>query len=327
VTSHWDELESSRADRGHIGGLWTDLTGERSVSTGVKRIQIDPGKWSTPAHVEGSEEEIFFVLVGSGISWQNGSCYAVGPGDCLVHTPRTEAHTLRAGDDGLDVLAFGERHLPMGSARLPRAGVSWGLGAWARTGAEDEHPWKLEAAAGPPEVRELEPHPAWVVNLRDVEQVERRVGEIQSDWRDLGRAAGSVRTGLKHVLVQPGALGTPPHCHSAEEEIFVVLEGDGELVLSPPLAGGIPTARRDEPPLEPTEAESTAVRAGSVVARPPGSRRAHTFRAGPNGLAYLAYGTREPNDMTYFPRSNKVYFRGLGLIARVEPLGYWDGEG
>jgi hypothetical protein len=39
------------------------------------------------------------------------------------------------------------------------------------------------------------------------------------------------------------------------------------------------------------------------------------------------YGTREPNDLCYYPRSNKVLFGGLGLVARLgEPLEYWDGE-
>jgi hypothetical protein len=40
----------------------------------------------------------------------------------------------------------------------------------------------------------------------------------------------------------------------------------------------------------------------------------------------LLYGTREPNDITYYPRSNKIYWRGLGVIGRVEHLDYYDGE-
>ena len=65
---------------------------------------------------------------------------------------------------------------------------------------------------------------------------------------------------------------------------------------------------------------------GSTVARPAGTRVAHAFRAGPDGLTLLAYGTRDPNDIAYYPRSNKVYLRGVGVLARVEPLDYWDGE-
>jgi hypothetical protein len=37
-------------------------------------------------------------------------------------------------------------------------------------------------------------------------------------------------------------------------------------------------------------------------------------------------GTREPNDVCYSPRSNKIYWRGVGLTTRLESLGYDDGE-
>ena len=47
---------------------------------------------------------------------------------------------------------------------------------------------------------------------------------------------------------------------------------------------------------------------------------------GDGGVTYLAYGTREPNDIAYYPRSNKVYFRGVGLMTRLEQLDYDDGE-
>jgi uncharacterized cupin superfamily protein len=68
------------------------------------------------------------------------------------------------------------------------------------------------------------------------------------------------------------------------------------------------------------------VRAGHIVSRPPGTRIPHSFRAGPAGLTYLAYGTRDPADVCWYPRSNKVFFRGLGVITRLELLDYFDGE-
>ena len=301
-------------ERGHIGGDWQSLTGESSVATGVKRIRVDAGRWSTPAHVENSEEEIFYVLAGSGISWQDGACYDVRPGDCLVHTAGTEAHTLRAGADGLEVLAFGERHVGSG-ARLPRAGVSWGLGAWVRTGAEDEHPWALEEAAGEPDVVETTERPGWIVNAGDVEAKPFGRGSVSSQTRDLGRAAGSVRTGLNLASVPAGKLNVPPHCHSADEEVFVVLEGEGEVELTPTSAAWSDAITDTFP-----------VRAGTTVARPAGTRVAHCFRAGRKGLTLLAYGTRDPSDIAYYPRSDKLNFRGIGLIARLERLEYWDGE-
>jgi uncharacterized cupin superfamily protein len=68
------------------------------------------------------------------------------------------------------------------------------------------------------------------------------------------------------------------------------------------------------------------VRPGHVLGRPPGTGVAHSFRAGDEGMTYLAYGTRDTNDIAYYPRSNKVNFRGIKLIGRIERLDYWDGE-
>jgi len=320
VITHWDELDENRRERSHIAATWTRLTGANSVTVGANRIRIDPGMWSTPLHLEGSEEEIFYVLDGSGTSVQSEGgeteAYDVGAGDCLVHLALEHAHTLQAGPEGLDVLVFGERHYAANTL-LPNAGVSWLGPTWVLTGAEEDHPWAREAAAGPPQVAGVSLRPKRIVNVTDVEVVSRERGEIRSEWRDLGRAAGSERTGIKHVTVEPGHLAVPPHCHSAEEEIFVVLEGSGTLELSASPRGSLGFAT--EPSVHP-------VQGGSTVARPAATRVAHTFRAGPDGLTYLAYGTRDPNDIAFYPRSNKVYLRGVGVIGRLEQLDYWDGE-
>ncbi len=302
---HWDEVEGEHFERGHIAATWTDLgRAAGSVTVGVHRITIDPEKWSTPAHAEDDAEEIFYVLGGSGLSWQDGEVYEVGAGDCLVHRAGAEAHTLCAGPEGLDVLAFGHRaHATM--THLPRAGIAWLGKTWVDVG-RGGHPFEQEAAVGEPEVGEPGPRPPRIVATADVPERERTGGgEALRLARDLGRAAGSLRTGLQHVTVPRGKLGAPPHCHSAEEEIFVVLDGDGALLLGD---------------------EEHPVRAGSVVARPAASRVAHSLRAWDGGLVYLAYGTREPNDITYYPRSGKISFRGVGVIARLEQLDYWDGE-
>ena len=157
---HWDDARSWRGEEGHIAGTWHSLTGRASRGVGVKRIQIDPGKWSTPLHLEGQDEEIFYVLDGSGLSvqWEGEHAldelpaYEVRKGDCIVHLALENAHTLQAGPDGLDVLAFGQRSYAGGVTWLPRAGVAWLGDTWAPVGDEDFHPWKREAGAGPPQV-------------------------------------------------------------------------------------------------------------------------------------------------------------------------------
>jgi len=314
VISHWDDVKTSRGERGHIAGTWQSLTGRDSNTIGVKRIQVDPGMWSTPLHLEGAEEEIFYVLAGSGVSvqWEGEDTLAheVGAGDCLVHLALENAHTLRAGDDGIDVLAFGQRTYAAGVTWLPRAGVAWLGDTWAPVGAEEDHPWAREAAAGPAEIGETSPRPSTIVNAADIESVERDGSTVGRRVRYLGRAAGSSRTGLRLADVLPGKLNAPPHCHSAEDEIFVVLEGDGHLLL-----------------WEEDGIAEHPVRAGSVVARPAGTGVGHSFRAGEQGMSVLMYGTRDPNDICYYPRSRKVYFTGLGVIARLgDSLDYWDGE-
>ena len=153
MITHWDEVEGNRRERGHIAASWQPLTGTHSVTAGVQRISIDPGHWATPLHLEGSEEEIFYVLSGTGVSVQwdgeKEEAFTVGPGDCLVHLALKHAHTIGAGDEGLVVLAFGQRHYAA-STLLPRAGVSWLGATWVLEGAPDDHPWAREAAVGPP---------------------------------------------------------------------------------------------------------------------------------------------------------------------------------
>jgi uncharacterized cupin superfamily protein len=315
VIAHWDDVTVVRRAEGHICGDWQSLTGDESVTVGVKRIRVPAGSWSTPLHLEGSEEEIFYVLDGSGISLQQVGgeelAFEVGPGDCLVHLALVHAHTLQGGADGVEVLAFGQRHYARNTL-LPRAGVSWLGPTWVLQGAAEDHPWKREAAAGPPEVGELGARPSHVVNVDDVEPTTRAGATVARSVRDLGRAAGSFATGIRLFDVVPGMLHAPPHCHSAEEEIFVVTDGEGSLELWS-------RGRPNEPDVQP-------VRRGSVVARPAGTGVAHAFRAGDDGLSLLAYGTRDPRDVTYYPRSGKVSLRGLGVIGRLDVLDYWDGE-
>jgi uncharacterized cupin superfamily protein len=248
------------------------------------------------------------VLAGRGVSWHRGGAAEIAAGDCIVYLPNSGAHTLHALEP-LDVLAFGPREHDE-AVGFPRLGMSLvGRRAVAsEPGVIDRAPFQFvrESQLGPPELPgEPGPRPTTIVNVDDVEGVPFGRGRVESVRRNLGDAAGSRATGLKHVWTAPSKHATPLHCHSLEEELFVVLEGDGALLLGD---------------------EEIPVRAGQVVARPPGSGVAHAFRAGAEGLEFLAYGTRDPGDACYYPRSNKISFRGLGVIGRVERLNYWDGE-
>ena len=307
--THFEEAPSREFQIGHIRGRWTGL-GEAAgcVGVGVRRIELPEGGWSTPAHEHGREEEIFYVLGGRGISWQSGRTAEIGTGDCIVYLPNRGAHTVHATAP-LDLLAFGPREYDE-AVGFPRLGMSL-VGRRAVVSEPsiiEGAPFQFvrEAELGPLELpAEPGERPPTIVNVDAVEGVPFGRGTVESVRRDLGVAAGSRFTGMRHYTVPPSKQATPLHCHSLEEELFVVLGGEGTLVLGD---------------------EELAVRAGHVVARPPGTGIAHAFRAGAGGLEFLAYGTRHPADLCYYPRSNKISFRGLGVIGRLERLNYWDGE-
>jgi uncharacterized cupin superfamily protein len=308
MIAHWDEVQWSRREKGEMAAGWQrlgDAAGTERV--GVNRLRIDPGGLSTPPHSHGASEEIVFVLGGAGLSWQDEQVYEVRPGDCIVHVADREEHTLRGGRDGLEVLIYGTRH-PTELGWLPRSRAIR-LG-WPWVEGRTDDPWDVEAQAERLKFGDPAPRPKNIVNLDDLP------GSEGKTWKELADAAGSVRTGLSWVRLEPGRMGAPPHCHSAEEEVFVILEGEGMLELWPAPRAAQRGAQREDVPL----------RAGHVVARPPATQIGHAFRAGEAGMTLLLYGTREPNDIAYYPRSNKISWRGVGVIGRIEHLEYWDGE-
>lgn len=149
-----------------------------------------------------------------------------------------------------------------------------------------------------------------VTALVDVELETLDKGVFVTEERDLGRALGSTLCGVRHEVMPPGAWSCPPHWHAEEHELFYLLEGDGDLLLFDNQG-----AQREAVPL----------RAGHLVSRPAATGVAHALRAGGRGMTYLAFGTREPGEVVFYPRSRKAL---LGpLLVRVEPADdYWDGE-
>jgi uncharacterized cupin superfamily protein len=263
VIVRWEDVELG-ADIGAAAGA-------RDVS--LHRVRIEPEQ--TAKQVDAPVEEIVYVLEGSG-AWETPLGSAdLRPGDVGVRRAEEEGHFIRAGPDGLLLLAFvspiARKLITTKTRNVPQ-----------------------------------------IVNLQSVTpDYEGTVGK----WVLLARAAGAVRGGLNFGRLERGRSGAPPHCHSAEEEVFVVLEGSGTMELSPS------PARAEE-----SELEEHPLRAGDVAWRPPSTGIAHFLRGGPEGMSFLVYGTREPNDVCYYTRSNKIFLRGVGLISRLEPLTYDDGE-
>ena len=122
--AHWDDVESYRRAKGEMDGTWQRLgeaAGTKGV--GVNRVRVAPGKLPTPPHSHGASEEVFFVLAGSGLAWQDEQVHEVRPGDCVIHRANELEHTFVARP---------------GRARLPRlrhqAPDGFRLAAWVRRG-------------------------------------------------------------------------------------------------------------------------------------------------------------------------------------------------
>jgi uncharacterized cupin superfamily protein len=276
-----------------------DIVFERrrfGAAAGTRRIgaswfHVPPGRCQMPVHVHGEEEEIFYVLAGTGLGWEKGEAYEVAEGDTIVHRPNGKPHTFVAGDRGLTLLAF-DSGSESSLSFLPRAGVMWAGPRWVPL--DGPHPFKAEALAGPLERPRPGPRPANVAALHDVD-----TGPFPGvEVRALGEAAGAVKAGLNHATLPPGGSGSPPHVHSLEEELFYVLAGSGTLRL------GI---------------SKYALTACDIIARPPATAVAHSITAGNEGITYLAYGTREPGDAVYYPTLGKVRLRGLGITIDARP--------
>ncbi|HLI58210.1 MAG TPA: cupin domain-containing protein [Solirubrobacteraceae bacterium] len=267
-----------------------------SLRIGASHYVVPPHARQMPVHVHGDEEEIFFVLTGDGVGYElqgqdpegEAITYRVQAGDVVVHRPERAPHTFIAGENGLELIAFGSGS-ESSITYLPRAGVMWCGPRWVPVDAP--HPFAAEAAAGPLRPTASEPgtpRPNNVAALTDLETGRFPPAEI----RTLGMAAGSVKAGLNHVVLPSGSQGAPPHCHTLEEELFVVLAGGGTLTLG---------------------AASFPLVAGDVIARPPSGRVAHALTAGAEGLTYLAYGTREPGDAILYPDTGRVWIRGIDV--------------
>jgi uncharacterized cupin superfamily protein len=136
----------------------------------------------------------------------------------------------------------------------------------------------------------------------------------------IGTRIGARHLGYNISEVPPGKRAFPCHNHRVNEEMFFILEGSGELRI-----GG----------------QTYALRAGDVVACPPGGREtAHQIiNSGTVPLRYLAVSTRMTPDLVEYPDSNKFAVhaefppdadgqpQSFLFIGRTESeVDYWDGE-
>lgn len=131
---------------------------------------------------------------------------------------------------------------------------------------------------------------------------------------------GATHLGARLVEVPPGKAAWPFHSHHANDEMFVILSGAGELRFG---------------------AATHAVAAGMVAVCPAGgAETAHQMMAtGDAPLRYIAISTmREPDVMDYpdsgkitvfagaAPGGDKAQRRVAASFRKGDAVDYWDGE-
>jgi mannose-6-phosphate isomerase-like protein (cupin superfamily) len=95
----FDEVQEARFAR-------KDLDSE---TVGLAFLRVKPGRRQAFAHRHEQAEEVYLVLAGEGRMKLDDEVIAVGPMDAIRVAP-TVARAFEAGDDGLELVAFGPHH-------------------------------------------------------------------------------------------------------------------------------------------------------------------------------------------------------------------------
>lgn len=130
-------------------------------------------------------------------------------------------------------------------------------------------------------------------------------------------AIGTVarKLGASIDTVSPGKRSSPYHFHHAQEELFIILDGEGMIRV---------------------DGELLSIVAGDVIFIPPGPKYAHQIvNTSSNDLKYISVSTRDYPEICEYPDSEK--YAALSEPEKGRPkfhaihrhgdsLDYWDGE-
>ena len=130
----------------------------------------------------------------------------------------------------------------------------------------------------------------------------------------LARGTAAKKLGASVDIVAPGKITCPYHLHHAQEEMFVVLDGEGTLRVA---------------------GEMLPLRTGDVVFIPAGPDYPHQIiNSSAAPLKYLSISTQESPEICEYPDSDKFLAEASGTSGRVfdviqtkQPnVDYWQDE-
>jgi uncharacterized cupin superfamily protein len=127
----------------------------------------------------------------------------------------------------------------------------------------------------------------------------------------IGTLIGAEKLGYNITIVPPGKRAFPFHNHYANEEMFFILEGEGEIRLG---------------------TEQHPIKKGDFIAAPAGSGPEHAHQiinTSEQELKYLAVSTKISPEIAEYPDSGKFgilaeNFRFVGKAG--DSLDYWEGN-
>lgn len=155
-----------------------------------------------------------------------------------------------------------------------------------------------------------------IVNIADLKLDRSVQGELyESNDVSFGSLIGLAGLGISYNEVPPGKSSCPFHNHHVEDELFFIIEGNGEYRFG---------------------RERYAIRKGDTLGAPAGGpETAHQIiNTGSTPLIYLGISTNAKTEIVEYPdsgkflaktnRDNASRFRFMGRQAGN--LDYWDGE-
>jgi uncharacterized cupin superfamily protein len=144
---------------------------------------------------------------------------------------------------------------------------------------------------------------------------EQRAPLYDSECARLAVGTAASKLGMSIDIVAPGMRSCPYHFHYAQEEAFVILEGEGTLRVA---------------------GEMLPIRGGDAIFIPPGPLYPHQIINTSNApLKYLSISTRDSPEVVEYPDSGKYLATaardgnayGFARMHREkDDVDYWDGE-
>jgi uncharacterized cupin superfamily protein len=137
------------------------------------------------------------------------------------------------------------------------------------------------------------------VRLSDIKPFDYEFGRnIGGKMADVGRTVGSKTIGLTIQTIRPGCFSSRRHKHVFQEEILIVMAGEGTLHHGN---------------------ERIRISAGDCVCYLPEDPEAHNVQnTGTTDLVVWAFGNRFPHEVALYPDQGLAFVEGLGADVPLE---------